>query len=154
MYCTKPVKPGERTRRVNSPGLTKLSAIHFFVLHLSVVFLLLHAILWYYPLKSGNLNPLLGHHRFKIVGSCAVHKNRPTSNSNVCAFVIAAYWNQIYQSSWNFAENFCELRGIPRELRGKFREKSPKYCVILKKFRTNFKVLHGCNPKTFPLSAK
>ena len=44
VYCTKLVKPGERTRRVSSPGLAKLSAINFFVLYLSVVFLLLHAI--------------------------------------------------------------------------------------------------------------
>ena len=71
-------------------------------------------------------------------------------------------------SSWNFAENISELRGILRgefrglrgelrgirgELRGKFRENSPKYCVILKKFRTKFKVLHGQNPKNLPLSA-
>ena len=41
------------------------------------------------------------------------------------------------------------LRGIHRQLRGlcgKFRENSPKFCVILKKFRTNFKVLHGQDP--------
>ena len=41
-YYTKLVKPGERTQRVSSPGLTKLSAKHCFVLHLSVIFLLLH----------------------------------------------------------------------------------------------------------------
>ena len=71
----------------------------------------------------------------------------------------------IYHSSWNFAENFSELRGIfgglrggiVRRLRGirgelrglcgKFRENLRKFCVILKKFRTNFKVLHGQDPK-------
>ena len=39
VYCTKLVKPGERTQRMSSPGLTKLSAIHCFVLHQSVVYL-------------------------------------------------------------------------------------------------------------------
>ena len=43
VYCTKLVKPCEQTWRVSSPDLTKLSAIHCFVLHLSVLFLLLHA---------------------------------------------------------------------------------------------------------------
>ena len=79
---------------------------------------------------------------------------------------MCAQWDKkqsryIVHSSWNFAEIFCELRGILRgklrglrgELRGKFRENSPKYCVIPKKFRTNFKVLHGQNPKNLPVSA-
>ena len=43
VYCAKLVKPGEQTRRVSSPGLTKLTAINFFILHLGVVFLLSHA---------------------------------------------------------------------------------------------------------------
>ena len=47
-------------------------------------------------------------------------------------------------------------RGIARQLRGLrgiFRQNSPRYCVTLKKFRTNFKVLHGQNPKNLPPSA-
>ena len=74
----------------------------------------------------------------------------------------------ICHSSWNFAENFCELReilrgkfrglrgelcGICGGLRGKFCENSPKCCVILKKFRTNFKALDSQNPKNLPFSA-
>ena len=37
-----------------------------------------------------------------------------------------------------------QLRGIREELRGlrgKFRENSPKYCVFLKKFITNFRAI-------------
>ena len=44
----------------------------------------------------------------------------------------------------------AELRG----LRGKFRENTPKYCVIREKFWTNFKVLHCQNPKKLPPSSK
>ena len=49
-------------------------------------------------------------------------------------------------------EIFVQLRGIRGGLRGKFYENSTEYCVILKKFKTNFKVLHGQNPKNLPLS--
>ena len=58
--------------------------------------------------------------------------------------------------SWiarGIARQLRGIRGELRGLRGKFRENSPKYGVILKKFRTNFKVLHDQNPKHLPLSA-
>ena len=48
VYCTELVKPGEQTRRVSSPGLTKLSAIHCFVLYLStcIPFIICHYIIF------------------------------------------------------------------------------------------------------------
>ena len=53
VYCTKLAKPGERTQKMSSQGLTKLSTINIFVLQISGVFISLHAILWYYPLRNG-----------------------------------------------------------------------------------------------------
>ena len=66
----------------------------------------------------------------------------------------------IYHSSWNFgkfffancagycAGNFVDCAAIARNLqRIAGIVLSPKFCVILKKFRTNFKVLHGQDPK-------
>ena len=52
-----------------------------------------------------------------------------------------------------FARQMLGIRGELRGLRGKFRKNSLKYCIILKKFRTNFEILHGQNPKNVPLSA-
>ena len=59
--------------------------------------------------------------------------------------------------SWiarGIARQLRGIRGELRGLRGIFRQNSPKYCVTLKKFRTNFKVLHGQNPKKFASFSK
>ena len=86
VYCTKLVKPGERTRRVSSPGLSKLRAINFFVLYMSVVLLLSYAILGNNPQKKILVSPFC---------YFSMHINRLTFNLYVCVFLIAAYWNKM-----------------------------------------------------------